>query len=171
MFDFFSVFYYVVVTSPVISLLIWLVFIVRKFFFKKKTANRIFLVAAILYSLLAGYGVYSVNNLVKMGNERSAKKIHNESEEDFQAVLNFKKPSHAEPVQFYADGGTILYKGYGYFIEVRKQLENQNNIQGFIYGPRIIYEKTDEKGIPLEKSDQKFYPTGELQKLLESNGE
>lgn len=169
MFDYFAVFYYVVVTSPAIAILIWLVFIVRKFFFKKKSASRILLVTAILYSLIAAYGIYSVNNLVKMGNERSANKIHNESEEDFQAVLNFKKPTHAEPIEWYADGGTILYKGYGYFIEVRKQIEEQNNIQGFIYGPRIIYKKNDEKGIPLEKSDFKFYPTEKLVKLLESS--
>ena len=94
--------------------------------------------------------------------------------EDFLAVQNFKKPIYARPVDYAADGGTIVYKGQGYFIEVRKSIETQNldqpnEVQGYIYGPRIIYGAKNEKGINYEKQDLKFYPAQVLRDLLDKN--
>ncbi len=86
---------------------------------------------------------------------------------DFESVKAGYKPVYANIViEAYADGGTILYKHDGYFIEVHKEITTQNEMQGYIYGPKIIYEEKDAKGIPLEKSDLRFYSTDDLRKLL-----
>ena len=99
--------------------------------------------------------------------------------EDFNAILNFKKPVHATidrdaPIPL--DGGTHYYQGMGYRLTwVQSGLElrsaedteagRKNAISGFMFGPIL---KLEDFGIGFtEFSKVSFYPVKTLGKLLQ----
>ena len=89
--------------------------------------------------------------------------------EDYNSVISGKPPIHAiidEKHPLPADGGTTFYQGSGYKLEIRKRLTEENNIGGFIYGPIIVFDRTNDSGSNKDMSSLKFYNESDLKKLL-----
>jgi hypothetical protein len=100
-----------------------------------------------------------------------------EAVEDFNAVLNFKRPIHAKvdkDAAVPADGGTHYYVGNGYrltwvqsWFELRNGADaNQSRnsaLSGFMFGPILKLEGFGGLG---EVSSVSFYPSEKLAKLL-----
>ena len=80
---------------------------------------------------------------------------------DFQAVLQGKPPVHAradDSAPLAADGGTQTYVGAGYRLTVVQSLSSLGPVDGFVYGPVLVFDKALARGNTRELSDLRFYP-------------
>ena len=96
--------------------------------------------------------------------------------DDFNAVIDGKRPVHAEvdkDVPLPADGGTTFYKGDGYKLTIVKSLNGimrgKEYIHGYIYGPVISFEPDVMSGNFPNIQYLTFYTGDELQKFLSNN--
>ena len=107
--------------------------------------------------------------------------------EDYNAVLNFKRPIHlvtktkivdgrsveTNEIQFINDGGTKIYEGHGYHLMVVKRFfelggASKTGIRGYMYGPVITFDDKPELGDLKNISSVSFYPVDKLDQLLKS---
>lgn len=58
---------------------------------------------------------------------------------DYSLIGDGKPPLYAKKYAAYSDGGTIWYKGNGYFIYYVHSIHFENGIQGYLVGPRIRF--------------------------------
>jgi hypothetical protein len=95
--------------------------------------------------------------------------------EDFNAVLAYKRPVHAKlgPGPFFKDGGTLTYEGNGYDLTVIKSLfsfdkknEGEGEVNGYTYGPTLLFKESFGLGNMSRVSRVSFYPAEVLEKAL-----
>ena len=94
--------------------------------------------------------------------------------EDVNAVLAFKRPTHAKldaQAPLPADGGTTFYKGDGYSLTIVKSLfsftgADGKAVHGYMYGPALALEDDLGVGNGVSISRVSFYPADKLHELL-----
>ncbi len=92
-----------------------------------------------------------------------------EATEDFNAVLEGRKPIHAKldlDAPLPADGGTVFYLGNKYNLTVIKSLSSFGSVRGYVYGPAIFFDKKFATGNSSSLSSTKFYSTESFNQLL-----
>jgi hypothetical protein len=97
------------------------------------------------------------------------RRIIQEASEDFRAVVEGKKPIHAEldnDAPLPSDGGTTFYKGNGYHLTISASLSSFGEFNGTAYGPIIRFDDTFAPGNTNQISDIRVYSQDELRKLL-----
>lgn len=91
-----------------------------------------------------------------------------EANEDFLLVTNGYKPKHAtfdENVPLPTDGGSTPWKGRQYSLVISQSLSSFGKLQGFIYGPIIVFDKEFAPGNSRQLSSLRFYSREQLRKL------
>jgi hypothetical protein len=66
-----------------------------------------------------------------------------EAMEDFEAVANFAKPVHAKEEKLDVDvfdGGSTVWRGKGYSLEIRKRVSGIGSWRYFAYGPVVVFD-------------------------------
>jgi hypothetical protein len=106
-------------------------------------------------------------DMSKLSNEDKA--TISEASEDFRAVVQGKKPVHAEfdaDAPLPSDGGTHYYKGKRYELTVLKSLSAFGEFSGIAYGPIITFDEDFAPGNASTISDIRVYSSEELRKFL-----
>ena len=104
--------------------------------------------------------------------------------EDYNAVLNFKRPDHlvthtqvvegrsmeVNKIRLASDGGTATYEGHGYHLTVVHCIydlrgSSETGVRGYMYGPVLTFDDTD-LGSLYQISSVSFYPADKLARLL-----
>lgn len=96
-------------------------------------------------------------------------KIIKEANEDYLLVKNGKKPKNAKidtTAAFPGDGGTTYYKGNGYELTILKSLSSFGKLNGFVYGPIIVFNKKIASGNSNKVEFLRFYTMKQLKKLM-----
>ena len=96
-------------------------------------------------------------------------KIIQEASEDFRAVVQGKKPTHAKfdsDAPLPSDGGTHFYKGDGYDLTISISLSDFGEFSGTAYGPILTFDDKFAPGNTNQISDIRVYSSDELRKFL-----
>lgn len=107
------------------------------------------------------------NSLSKIDN--SGKSCIKEATDDFDAVVNGKLPIHAKvdtSMPLPADGGTVYYIGKGYKLTIIESLAKIGGIDGYYYGPIIVFNEGISSGNFNLVSDVRFYSLKNFKKLF-----
>jgi hypothetical protein len=93
--------------------------------------------------------------------------IIREANEDFICVLQGRKPKNIKFDESYAlmDGGTVCYKGKGYSLTIVQSLSSFGKLNGYIYGPVIVFDKKFAPGNTNTVSSLRFYTNKQLKEL------
>jgi len=89
--------------------------------------------------------------------------------DDFNAVLNFKQPVHAQidkKAPLPADGGTTFYKCAGHDLTVMKSLFSMGELHGYMYGPVLKLKSKIGDGNSCTISRISFYSIETLNLLM-----
>ena len=108
--------------------------------------------AAILLAPLSTYG---------SRNSPASPSVKDLAAIGFERVKSGLSPvCQSEPDYGLSDGGTLVYECAGYQLTVKRSLATQNGVDGYLYGPVIIFESGKKI------SDIRFYTGQELSYLL-----
>ncbi len=91
--------------------------------------------------------------------------------EDFDTVVNGNPPMHAKfdtSTLLPSDGGTTYYLGQGYKLTVLKSLASVGGVDGYFYGPIIVFDEKVVVGNSQEISHIQFYSMEVFRKLMQS---
>ena len=111
----------------------------------------------------------NINEDLSKGAELSTEEILNNANEDFEQVLKGNLPVHSvrHPTKpDLGDGGTTFYFNVNYELTIQKKLAKNNGVDGFMYGPIIVFNEIKEYGKQKEIKSIKFYTSAEMEKLL-----
>jgi hypothetical protein len=95
-------------------------------------------------------------------------KIIKEANVDFLLVLKGEKPRYAQfnkEMPLPADGGTTYYSGDHYELTVVQSLSTFGNLNGYIYGPVVDFDKQFSPGNMNTVSNLRFYTSEQLKEL------
>ena len=91
-----------------------------------------------------------------------------EATEDFEAVKVGKAPVHArvdKHAALPADGGTTFYIGHKYKLTVESSLSSFGALQGWVYGPIVVFDESLAPGNENTFSGLRFYTQAGFAKL------
>ncbi len=126
-----------------------------------KPIKALIIVICVLLSCLSVYAqsvVIDDNSLSK--TDDSIKECVREATDDFDAVINGNLPIHAAidiKIPLPADGGTKYYIGKGYKLTIVKSLAYIGSVNGYYYGPIIIFDEQISSGNSNQISYVRFY--------------
>ncbi|MDH5731076.1 MAG: hypothetical protein OEZ58_19000 [Gammaproteobacteria bacterium] len=111
-------------------------------------------------------GPFSGTDLSKLKPENA--KIIMEANVDFLLVLEGRKPKYAKTKKdawLPADGGTTFYVGDHYNLTIVQSMSTFGEIDGYVYGPVIEFDKSFALGNSNSVSNLKFYTSVKLNEL------
>ncbi len=91
-----------------------------------------------------------------------------EATEDFEAVRGGKAPIHArvdKGAALPADGGTTFYIGHKYRLTVESSLSSFGALNGWVYGPIVVFDESIAPGNENTFSGLQFYTQAQFAKL------
>ena len=91
-----------------------------------------------------------------------------EATEDFEAVRAGKPPIHArfdKLAAVLADGGTSFYIGHKYKLTVESSLSSFGALNGWVYGPIVVFDESIAPGNENTFSGLRFYTQAGFAKL------
>ena len=112
----------------------------------------------ISYSAHAQPIIFDDGEVAKIDSEISSS--INQAMEDSDAVVGGNPPIHARVdanAPLPSDGGTTYYLGQGYKLTILKSLASLAGVQGYFYGPIIVFDENVVVGNTNEISHIKFY--------------
>jgi len=136
--------------------------------------TRIKIIAAMLlfstYNIRAGEmlneGPFSGIDISSLSTNEAA--IIRKANEDFVLAQKGHKPRYAvvdNEQGLPADGGTTFWKGNGYKLVIFQSLSHFGQLNGYIYGPEIEFDKKFATGNMQVVSSVRFYSHDQLEQL------